>query len=123
MTAAWPEKAACSGMSVFLDFTADKPDAYSEAAALRVCSYCAVRGDCLAAAIGDPDASGVYGGQVLRRPRKTIDIPRPEATRQDCGSRPGYRAHGRNHEVPRGPCLEAEAAYQREWKRKRGEAS
>jgi hypothetical protein len=104
MIASWPARAACAGMSTFLDFTPDKPDPYELDAALKVCGYCAVREQCLDAALADEDAAGVYGGQVLVRPRKlTSDRPSDIV----CGTVQGAKRHYRRGEKPCEPCQEA----------------
>jgi WhiB family redox-sensing transcriptional regulator len=70
----WLAYAACAGADTELFFRAD---GQASEEALRICSRCSVRGECLAFALAKDEWTGVWGGRdaasrrSLKRPTST----------------------------------------------------
>jgi WhiB family redox-sensing transcriptional regulator len=59
MAGRWVQRAACRGTGLGPYFPRG---GISAAPAKAVCAGCAVRGECLAYALGDPNLQGIWGG-------------------------------------------------------------
>jgi WhiB family redox-sensing transcriptional regulator len=62
---AWHKKAACTGQTPAF-FVKGTPPTRTR----QICADCAVREECLEAALTDPDLLGLWGGATEREPRE-----------------------------------------------------
>lgn len=101
------------------DFAVERRKAASD------CHACPIREACLEAAEERRERWGVWGGvdlETLYRAEHTSPAPR-KRERARCGTESGYKAHKRLHAPACGPCKQAHAIHQSEWREARRTAS
>ena len=102
----WREDAACQHHDPRLWFPEVTGPNTSQTQALRICSGCTVRTDCLAHATAFPERHGIWGGATESEREKLAGRPR-------CGTTAGYARHRRVGSEPCQSCRDATNAYKR----------
>lgn len=79
------------------------------ARAREVCDSCAVKAQCLAAALADRDSAGIWAGTTESQRKRSPQKPRRRPPVARCGTDSGYRRHRYLGEAICPACREAHA--------------